>query len=84
MITWREYLDLLRKDGVSVAESEDEALSDDGERVISRFLVRVVDGEVLTSPAEFASLSSAVPRMEQRRIANRLRLPPEKYIFKTY
>lgn len=83
MIRWREYRDMTRGDGVEWGESESEALTEDGHRFITHWLIRRVGGRLLTYtiPVSITSWDASVPRYIRRQAANRLRLPPEKYIF---
>lgn len=81
-IQWGEYLQKLAEDGVQVGETEDEAVIEQtGERVVSLFLSRVVNGQWRSVPIAYESLTDPVPRRKQRRIANQLALPPKKYVF---
>ena len=84
MIRWRDYLQILAEDGVSLAESENAELDEFGQRAYSQFLVRTTGDRVLTIQDEIPGPQSVVDAPVQRQIANRLRLPPEKYIFQSY
>ena len=79
---WRDYLTMLRKDGVTLDESEDEAITANGERIIAHMLVREVEGRWLyyVLPDEVRE-DDRVPRSVLRQAPVVLRLPPERYIF---
>lgn len=82
MVVWRDYLRMLKEDGVQVVESEEEAVTEDGERIIACTLIRQVEGRLLSYvvPVE-VSMAERVPRLVKRQAPVALRLPPEKYIF---
>ncbi len=83
MIDWGEYLTMLKTDGVSLDSSEGDDVDETGNPIIVHFLWRRVDGHTLTFALSFKpSPQSRVPRYLQRQIANVLRLPPAKYIFR--
>lgn len=82
MVIWRDYLRMLAEDGVTLDESEDEAITADGERIIAYMLVREFEGRWLyyVLPGEVRE-DDRVPRSVLRQAPNVLRLPPERYIF---
>ena len=71
---------MLEEDGVSRGESENAAISETGERVYSKFLVR---GEYWVE-IDFSDLTDRVPRRTIRQVANRLRPPFDRYIKPTW
>lgn len=79
--TWKAYLAKLREDGVELAEWEEPDIAPDGERVISRELMRRVENRTLHYPVYFTSFESHVPWYVVRQVTNVLRLDPRKYIF---
>lgn len=82
MITWRTYLAKLHEDGVTLDQFQTEAITSEGERITGWMLARRIGDARRHHPlAERPDPDAEVPRGEQRRIANTLRLPPEKYIF---
>ncbi len=82
MLTWRDYLEMLREDGVELVESEEEAVTEDGRRIISYTLTRWVEGRLLyyVVPGEVRK-DEPVPWLVRRQAPVALKLPPEKYIF---
>lgn len=82
MIRWGRFLERLREDSVTLNTVEHEGITEDDERITTRFLSRVVDGRYLYCEVDFESLDDPVPRRKQRQIANLLRLPPEKHHFR--
>ena len=78
MIRWREFIEKLREDGVTLNECEQEALTEDGERITTKFFARVVKGQYLVADADFQSLAHALPRRTRRQIANLPRLPVDQ------
>jgi hypothetical protein len=82
MIVWKDYLAMLAEDGVLLGQAEEQALTDQGERVVAYFLSRHLDQRLLHIPLPVTPAPDAtVPSYLQRQIAVALRLPPEKYIF---
>jgi len=64
-----------------LGEVEHELLDESGERVTAKVLTRRLHGKLLWIEIGFQTLDDRVPRRTQRQIANRLRLPPERYVF---
>ena len=83
MNTWRAFLAAAEADDVELGEVHPEALTESGERITARVLTRFVDGRLLYCEVAFESKDDPISRWEIRRIANRLRLAPEKYIFRS-
>lgn len=81
MLRWDRFLDMLAEDGVTLETTEYEILTEDEDRFSTQFLARWVDGKPLAYPVEIGSMDDPVPKLEPRRIAIALHLPPEKYIF---
>lgn len=81
MILWKDFLRKLQEDGVVLGEVEHELLDESGERVTAKVLTRRLHGKLLWIEIGFQTLDDRVPRRTQRQIANRLRLPPERYVF---
>lgn len=82
MLTWRNYLDILKDDGVTLETGMDLGICDDnGQLIVSKFLVRSVDGAFLSYPVYVPDEQEPVSRRTLRQVANALRLPPEKYVF---
>lgn len=81
MIRWAAYLQMLKEDGVTLETSEHEAVTDEGERLTTQFLLRWIDGVPLPFAVELTDLNEPVPRRTLRQVANALRLPVEKYVF---
>jgi hypothetical protein len=81
LIRWRDSLERLKAEGVTLETVEEEALTEDGRRITAHFLCRWIQGRPLYIAVHIADLSEAVHRRQQRQIANALRLPPEKFIF---
>ena len=73
---------MLEEDGVTLSECEQEALSETGERIRAKILTRHLgEGRFLHVEIDFVDPASPVPQRTVRQIANRLRLPVEKYVF---
>lgn len=83
MISWRDYLELLKRDGVSLVESEEEAITDGGDRAVVQTLCRHAGNRLLiyVIPGTIHSMDDAVPWIIKRQVPNVLRLDPEKYLF---
>lgn len=81
MTTWRAFLASAGDDGVELGEVHHEALTEIGERITAKVLTRFVGERLLYCEVAFETKDEPISRWEIRRIVNRLRLPPEKYIF---
>ncbi len=81
MLRWGELLDRLADDGVTLETAEYDTLTQSGERFTTQFLQRWVADKPLTYVVEIESREDPVPKYEVRRIAIRLELDPEQYIF---
>jgi len=83
MQSWRQFLAKLETDGVTLGQCEEEAIDPDGNRIISHFLLRHVEGKTLwmVIPYDVDSKDDPVPWYVVRQVTNTLRLDPQKYIF---
>lgn len=80
MLLWGRFLKILREDGVDLGESEKVALTEHGERITAKMLIRRVDDKMLWIEVDFQSPTDRFPKRTIRQVMNRLRLPPEKYL----
>lgn len=80
---WREYRAMTEQDGVSWGESEHELVTEEGQRIVTHWMIRHVEDRLLkyVIPVQIRSLDDRVPKYVQRQAAVQLRLPVEKYIF---
>lgn len=82
MIDWRTFLAMLAEDGVTLDRVEQDAMEDDGGVAAVWFLSRHHQGQVLHYVLDGPVVpDDPVTRFVRRRIANSLRLSPEKYVF---
>ncbi len=75
-MNWGQFLRILAEDGVSLGESEDVILTEGGERVYYKMLIK----GPLWVQIWYDGPGDPVPPRRIRQIANILRLPFDRYI----
>jgi len=80
-ITWGWYIRVLRAEGVRLDVVEQEDLSEEGDRIVTKMLTRRVGGRLLWTEAGFGDPDEPITYYRRRQIANELRLDPTRFIF---